>query len=658
MSETKKMRNESEANRKSISNDQSKFLVCISASPTSKRIIRWTARTACAFRAKWIALYIETPETLKLGEKGAENLKENIELAKSLGGEFVQVEGYNIASSVSEYAKQSDITNIVIGKSRERRTIKNFFEKDLENQIISRLNNVEVHIIPDTIKPEKPDSHPKFKISAMDFLKMFAVLAAATAFCFLLKISGLSEINFILIYVLAVFAISLLTKGYAYGIISSLLGVLLFDFLFVEPNYAFHPIQKDYIVIFGTMFIVSVITGMLTVSVKAQSVNAVIREKRLENLYGLSQKMLKVRGYDNIINFITNYLTSMLRLKTTVYTKSESDYLKHGDNGLKESVSEDDKPLLEYAFVNKLPVGKFTKFYSQSDKYFIPVFSQENVFAVIGIDCSDKPRMSEEETTFLRMAASHFALALERQQLSDSQNEVLLSAEKEKMRGNLLRSVSHDLRTPLTSIYGSAAAVLDSGLDAQTTRTLIESIRDDSQWLIRMVENLLMVTRINQDGLKLKKQPEAVEEIIAEAVSRVKTRLKKDNIKVEVPAELLVVPMDGTLIEQVLINLMDNSVRHSESDKDIEIIAAKDEERNCAVITVSDYGKGLTDAEIEAIEKGGQTLSAMPSDYKKGMGIGLSICHSIIKAHGGTMKAGNRQGGGAEFVITLPMEEQ
>jgi two-component system sensor histidine kinase KdpD len=641
-------------------NDNSKFLVCISASPSSERIIRWTAKTAAAFGCCWIALYIETPDAFKLNENDNETLRKNIALAKLLGGEFVQIEGYNIADSVAEYARQSSITNIVIGKSRNKRSIKNFFEKDLENQIISLLENVEVHIIPYSINAKiKNKTRAKVRLSAFDFLKTIAALCAATALSYLLRLADLSEVNFILIYLLAVVTVSIVTKGYIYGLLSSILSVLLFDFLFVEPNFAFHAIQSDYIVIFGTMFIVSFILSMLTIRVKNQSFNAVMREKRLENLYGLSQKILKVRGYDNIVFFISDYISLQFKSQTAVFTKLDGGgYLRWDkDKNKRVCTAENEKNILERFFETQKASGAQARDFTDGGKIYIPVRSQDTLFAVICIDYGKNKILSEEEITFLKMVSSHFALALERQRLSDSQNEVMLAAETEKMRSTLLRSVSHDLRTPLTAIYGSALAISDSGnLDENTKRTLVESIKDDSQWLIRMVENLLTVTRIKSDGLKLAKQPEAVEEIIAEAVSRVKHRLGKNNISVKVPDELLVVPMDATLIEQVLINLLDNAIRHSGSEENVEITAQKSE--GFAVIKVADKGVGLNDETLEMLNKGMPELAVKPSDSKKGMGIGLSICCSIIKAHGGFTEACNRQGGGAEITVTLPTEEK
>lgn len=625
--------------QKDIENNKtSKFLVCVSASPSSAKIIEWTAKTAKAFNAKWVALYIETPNTLRLGEIANEHLKSNITLAKSLGAEFIQIEGYNVASSVAEYSKQADITNIVIGKSRNRKTLRNFFEKSLEEQIIDRLGNIEVHIVPDT--DEKNNFHEpkaKSKFIVFDILKSIVFLLIATGICFLFKALNFNEVNFILIYTLTVIITSIFTQGYIYGICSTVVGVLLFDFFFVEPYFAFHPIDTDYIFRLVTMSALSIMMGMITSKIKTRSVRAVKREKYLEDLHALSQKIIKVRGYTEIMEMLTDYFSTTLKLNIHIYN------------------NEDANEIVEQVFLSGRTAGKFTKTHPELNTYYVPVKTNDKVLAVLGIDCENVENLDENERTFIKMATAQFALALEKELLHDSQEQALISIEKEKTRSNLLRSVSHDLRTPLTAIYGSASTIANENLDKATVKTLAENICEDSNWLIRMVENLLLVTKINSGSVSLKTQLEAVEEIIAEAVAKVKARDSEINIKVAIPDELLLVHMDGMLIEQVILNLLDNSVKHSGTDI-IEIKLTKEE--NNAVITVSDKGKGISEKEILAIEKGTAEGNNNVSDGKKGMGIGLSLCHTIIKAHNGKIIAKNKTKGGAEFSIILPIGEQ
>ena len=236
------------------------------------------------------------------------------------------------------------------------------------------------------------------------------------------------------------------------------------------------------------------------------------------------------------------------------------------------------------------------------------------------------------------------------------QSVILHEAEKEKMRSNLLRAISHDLRTPLTGILGASSTLLENGkqLDAETRDHLLMSIKEDSQWLIRMVENLLSVTRINGESATVQKKPEAVEEMVGEAIARVRSRYPGQKILVRVPDELLIAEMDATLMEQVILNLVENAVKHGGRPVEITLTVTKEGDR--AVFDVADNGRGLNPEEIPTLFQGGLSAQDGHADSTRGMGIGLSICQSIIKAHGGSITAENRPEGGARFCFSIPLE--
>jgi two-component system sensor histidine kinase KdpD len=287
--------------------------------------------------------------------------------------------------------------------------------------------------------------------------------------------------------------------------------------------------------------------------------------------------------------------------------------------------------------------------------FYMPVISQGKVLGVIGLSCA-KGKLSHYSRLFLHMIVSQVAMALERQYLSDEQRQIIIASEKEKMRSNLLRAISHDLRTPLTCISGAISAILENGdlLDKETHDKFLSNIKEDAQWLIRMVENILSVTRLNDGAANVAKVPEAAEEIVAEAVGRIRNRFPDRKITVKVPDELLMVPMDGTLIEQVLLNLLENAVRHSNADSPIEVTVRKS--GNEAVFDVIDNGEGISEKDFPYLFDSYVPNRKRSSDSSRGMGIGLSICMSIIKAHQGEMNAVNKKDGGAIFSFRLPLE--
>lgn len=257
--------------------------------------------------------------------------------------------------------------------------------------------------------------------------------------------------------------------------------------------------------------------------------------------------------------------------------------------------------------------------------------------------------------TFLVMLAVALSVSALTTQIKN-QEKIRLESEKEKMRANLLRAVSHDIRTPLTSIAGSASVILENknALSQDKVMELVANIKEEAQWLVRMVENLLSITRMNAENAKIDKQEELAEEVISAAVGKFAKRFPGIETEVHVPDEILLVPMDATLIEQVLVNLLENSVIHGRTTSRIRIQVSKQEET--AVFSVEDNGEGIEESVLPVIFDGNLVARGESSDNKRNMGIGLSVCKSIIKAHRGNMRAENREEGGARMIFTLPME--
>lgn len=259
--------------------------------------------------------------------------------------------------------------------------------------------------------------------------------------------------------------------------------------------------------------------------------------------------------------------------------------------------------------------------------------------------------------TFLVMLAVSVSVGTLTTQIKQ-QEQIRLEAEKEKMRGNLLRAVSHDIRTPLTSIVGSASGILENRrvLSEEKILELVKDIRDEAQWLIRIVENLLSVTRINGENAGINTDDEIVEEIISSAVIKFRKRFPDVNIDVDMPEEFLMVPMDGILIEQVLVNLLENSVLHGKTLSRIRIVVTKQESR--LVFAVEDDGQGIRESILPVMFEGClQSMEGEEYDSKRNMGIGLSVCMSIVKAHKGNMRAENISAGGARVSFWLPLGE-
>ncbi|MCL2884182.1 MAG: DUF4118 domain-containing protein, partial [Oscillospiraceae bacterium] len=422
------------------------------------------------------------------------------------------------------------------------------------------------------------------------------LLAAATGVAYVLRQLNIGDQNIIMIYILAVLGISRLTRGYAYGIVSSLLSVLLFNFFYTEPLYTFNAYAQGYPITFLIMLLVALITSALTARVKTQARLAVRREQRTETLYEINRKLLATRGTQNIVGLINENIVRLFDRSVVFYTDPDSPedgaWRQAEGETANYLLREDEKAVAHWSYVNQKPAGTGTDTLMGARGFYMPVVSQGRALGVIGLSC-EKGKLSQNSKYFLQLIVSQVAMALERQALSDAQRKATVASEKEQMRGNLLRAISHDLRTPLTGILGASSTVLENGdtLSRDEKIALLHNIMDDSGWLIRMVENLLSVTRISEGGASLNKSPEAVEEVISEAVGRIRQRFPDANIAVQVPSEVLIVPMDGILIEQVLINLIENAIRHCDAHTPIQVRTQKKDGQ--VLFEVEDGGGGI-----------------------------------------------------------------
>lgn len=463
----------------------------------------------------------------------------------------------------------------------------------------------------------------KKKQFAKDFLwvvliLLFATLAAAFDHRF-------KRVNIVSTYILAIVIVARVTSGYLWGLIASFLAVLCVNFLFTYPYLTFDFTLNGYPITFVIMSLTALLVNLTTAELKEHAKNALIKERNTQELYVIMKELIALDTSTSVIELMVSHLRNYLC--TTV----EYEHFPNPEHY----------------------VGMHRPW------YYSPLLTSNKYYGTLAIKINNMEIAPREFQRFMELLSAQTVLTLEQLRLKEEQRITLLDSEKEKMRSNLLRAISHDLRTPLTNMLGSTSTLLDNGsvIDRENQIQLLTSVHDDCQWLIHMVENLLSVTRIQEGETKLKTTMEPAEEIIAEAVSKLKKRCPNTIFHVKVPDELLMVPMDATLIEQVIINLAENSVQHSGCPSPIDITLSHSEEK--AVFEIRDYGRGLLPEQLTHLFDGYGTYSNKSQDTYKGMGIGLSICMTIIKAHNGTLNGFNKEDekGGASFLFALPMED-
>lgn len=649
-------------------NIEHKLLVLISPSPSSAKNIRVTARMAEAYRANWFAVYVETPDTINNGMDEIKSLRENMALAEQLGAEVVNLFGDDMALVISKYAEMSGITNIVIGVSRRKKGFSDLFREEFTDKLMELLSDVEIHIIPDsqntkTFKKKKKVSIGNdFSLSWTDTIKTAIVLCLATLISIVLNDIGVGSQNISMLYILSVVVVSRITSGYVYGIFSSVVGMFGYSAIFTYPYFTFNIMKNGFPLTFFIMLLIAIITSALTVRNKMQNQSAALREQRTQVLYDINKKLLVTRGLQNIIEIINAYIVKLLERSVIFYSELPSDEyvgimtLAKGDEEAQKFLqTNDEKAVVNWVFTNKKRAGAGTDTLMGAGAYYMPVIAQNKVMGVIGVSCS-KGELTQDNRVFIRMITSQLAMALGRQRLSDEQRQLSVESEKEKIRSNLLRAISHDLKNPLLEIMNTGEKILNSNgvLDRKELNKDALYIKEEAQWLARMAENLLSVTMLKEGSMKVKKTPENVKMIVDEAVSRVLERFTYRKININKIDREMTVPMDGTLIEQVIINLLENSIKHSDSGSDINISVKK--ENKSAVFTVEDFGDGIAEEELPHIFEGfDRSLKYNKENASRTTGIGLSICTTIINAHSGKIKAINKKEAGAVIEFRIPM---
>ncbi len=483
----------------------------------------------------------------------------------------------------------------------------------------------------------------------------FLILVCATIIGGLFSYSNIPDTNVVVVYVFSVLLVARLTKGYLCGLLATIASIFLFNWFFTTPIYTLKVNDPTYFITFLIMTIISVITSTLTTKVKESAIEATEKETETEALYKLTKTLTKAEDKTAIANVILKTVSSIfLCCPVLVFYEEngelEKEYIHYKDGSLRST------PIENYDDLNKRLKNPKKSYYISSDYYDYPIYGKTKVFAVLRIPKEKAEIFDLSQTRLLHSVIESASLALERLCSLQAQAKSHEEAVKEHYRGNLLRSISHDIRTPLSGIMGSGEILMNM-TDKQDPRyEIAEGIYKDANWLYALVENILNLTKIQDGKLLLNKTNEAVEEVVGAAIMVVEKRAPEREISVLIPDALIMVPMDARLISQVIVNLLDNAVKHTPMGNEIRVEVSVDYEVKEVIFRVLDRGSGINENDLPNVFQMFYTTRGKSTDSQRGIGLGLAICQSIIEAHGGRITAQNRPGGGAMFEFTLPME--
>ncbi len=464
----------------------------------------------------------------------------------------------------------------------------------------------------------------------LDIIRLILICILSTTISIALNNIGVGKENVLMVFLMGVLVITAVTKGYIYGAIASILSVMLFNYFFTEPFYSFIMNEaKDYMLILFFL-IASLISSSMTSKFQQQAIIAKRNERTARLLYEITKGFLHVTGIDNIvkkgINYITDYTGYQCRVKLDCF---------------------------ENVFCSP---NVSNEIYEEQEIYKIPIKGLAKQMGTLEI-INEKLPIPSENNMLIKAIVYQMAMILDREFMYNEREKIKVDMESEHLKSTLLRSISHDLRTPLTGIIGATELILDSldKLDTQSLKKLVTDIKEESSWLYNSVQNILDMTMISDDRMALKKDYEAVDDLINQTLTLLPQLTSSGRLKVSIPDDIVLIHVDGRLIVHVLVNLLDNAYKHSGEDSKIELKAYF--ENDCVVFEIIDNGSGISPELSDTLFEGFVTLNNDIADGRRGVGLGLAICKAIVNAHNGSITATNQSTGGAVFKIVLPVEE-
>ena len=597
------------------------ILVGLSSAPSNARIIRTAATMANAFGGTFTALFVRTPNYEAMSEENKERLRQNTSLAQELGATIETVFGDDVSYQIAEYARLSGVTKIVVGRSAvSKRRL--FGKPTLTEKLTQIAPNIDIHIIPDAstdpaYRQRKARKRVNLRTALRDWGISVGILALASGLAFLFSKVGFSEANIIAIYLLAVLLTAMVTSTRSSYVLSAIGSVLVFNFFFTYPQFSLRVYADGAPLTFLIMLIASLTVGTMTDRMKGQTKQSTQAAYRTNLLLETNQLLQKAQTDEEVLLACRTQVSKLLGRTASVLP------------GVVASTNKD------------------------AQRY--PIKVQDRIYGTVIIEGAEP--LEAFENSVLLSILGECALTLENSRNAKEKEAAKLQAENEKLRANLLRSISHDLRTPLTSISGNAGMLLSDleKLDNDTIRQMCGDIYDDSAWLTNLVENLLAVTKIEEGRMRLQKQPHLVEEIITEALQHISRKQEEHIITVHHENELLLAICDARLIIQVIINLVDNAIKYTPVGSHITITTKQNEQHT--EISVADNGAGIPDSEKEKVFQMFYSGSNPVADCRRSLGLGLSLCKSIITAHGGEITVSDNAPAGTIFTFTIPSGE-
>lgn len=631
-----------------------RLLVAVGPAPQSAHLIRAAFRMATRLRAPWIALSVETPAFDRLSPEDRARVGEHLELAEQLGAETLVVRGERTVDEILAVVHERSVSRVVVGKPARPRWIERL-RGSLVDDLVRRSGEVELLVTTgEEARPAGPRQPlPRKPVAWPQYAWGFGAVAAATVVGLTTRrLFSLADQS--MIYLLAIVIVSSRVARVP-SLLAAILSVAALDFFFVPPFFTFDVDDFRHAVTFGVMLGVGVTVSHLTLRIREQAAAASQRERRTAALYAMSRDFAVETEVEEIAATAVRAVQDLLGVDAAVFVSGPDGQLvargAHPDWLVK---SEREMAVARWVYDHGLPAGHSTDTLPSSECMYLPLVGASSTRGVLAAALGrrrEPPTPAQHQ--LLETFVAQTALAVERAVLAETAAQASLSAETERTRNTLLSAVSHDLRTPLAAIAGTAELVTDPKLPDDVRREMLATIRSESQRLARLLTNLLDLSRLESGAHVLHREICPVEETLVAALAQLKSRLARHDVRVHSPAEDLLVAADPVLLEQAVVNLLDNAAKYSPAGSIIDVRASGTAQE--VTIEVADHGPGIPAGEEERIFE--RFYRAGDGARAEGAGLGLAICRGIARALGGRVEAHNRPDGGAVFSFVLPREQ-
>jgi two-component system, OmpR family, sensor histidine kinase KdpD len=642
-----------------------RILVCVSEDPRCAGLVRYAKRLADRLHGPWTALYIEGRRAVHLSEEERDRVADTLRLAEALGGEAETIPAgdRSIADDVIRFAHAHNVTHIIIGKSTRSRWFE-MLHGSVVHDLVRLAGNISVHVIAGDHLPGQPI--PKTALRTTEGKEafeltpyLFATLAVTLGLCAAELIDywvGVENVD--LVFLTAIVGIAV-RFGLLPSLFASLASALCYNFFFLPPIYTFTVADPHNIAAFALFTLVAIVVSNVAARGRLQAATAQARVRAVDSLYSFSRKLAGAGTLDDVLWATAFQMAMMLRIRVLLLLPEKGILSVKSGYPPEDVLDVADLAAANWSFEHNRTAGHGSDTLPGAKRLFLPIRTGRGAIGVIGID-SDKAGLwfTPDQRRLLDALADQGALAIERVQLVEDMDRAQRTAETERLRSALLTSISHDLKTPLASVLGSATTLrdLNDRLTDSEKAELLATVIEESERLNRFIANLLDMTRLESGAVIPKLAPHDLSEIIGSTLQRTAKILRHHAVNLDLATDAPMVPLDGVLFEQVLFNVLDNAAKYAAPGTTVSIRTWR--ERDSVVLQIFDEGEGIPQGDLGHVFD--KFYRVQKTDQvRPGTGLGLAISRGFVEAMNGSIIAANRSDRrGAVFTITVPISRE